>query len=118
MNPKAALTKAALLESLKTSLTDSQRDFAMIDHVILGHGFIVVCGGLALNFTIADRRVTATAGHGKAGRVVRFTREDAEAIAATVTNGRGEKGEAVHVRHAIQKEIAQLQETIAAIEAV
>lgn len=105
-------TKAEVITSLETSLSNSRRDFDMISNALLGQGHIVVCGELALNFKIEGNQVVSTAGHAPAGRVIRFDRETAERIAATVTNGRGDKGKAVHVSDAIQSEIARLEETV------
>lgn len=77
---------------------------AQLDGVLLGEGWIVACEGVYLSFTITDGQVSEPR-HTSPERCTRFTRRDAERIAANVRNGRNTRAEAIHILDALRQEL-------------
>lgn len=76
--------------------------------VVLEKPFIVDCADLPLSFDVSESgQVTNPTTAESPGRATRFTRVDAEAVAATVNNGNGTKGKSIHVRVAIQNALTK-----------
>lgn len=108
---------AELIESTKAALVEYQAAADRLQGVIFGQGFIVRCDGLCLAFDIdADRRVSKPKS-AAAYRATRFTRADAARVAATVKNGHGTVGEAIHVRDAIAQEIDEQSRLLKTLQA-
>jgi hypothetical protein len=105
-----------LKQMLIERIAENRNDLDRISNVLLGQGHIVVShSNLPLDFTIADGVVSAPKVSGFPGRVVRFSERDADAVAANVKDGAGRPSKAVHVRHAILAEIAQLESLLGSI---
>ncbi len=108
------------IDKLQALIAEDRRDANMLASVLLGAGYIVVShSGLPLNFTITgkgERRVASAAQiAAHAGRVVRFTRMDAELLAFNVTDGAGRPARAVHVVDAIAAQIAEREQILASL---
>lgn len=101
----------AMIESQIATLKQEHDGLAS---VLLGQGFIVECRELPLVFDVsADGKVTNPRPCGSPGQATRFSRRDAEAIAATVVNGNGDKGAAAHVRVAVDAAMKRAQDLLA-----
>ena len=79
-----------------------ERELASVEGVLLDQGYIVVVQGNAITFDADNQCRTAST----PGVATRFTQEDAQRIGASITNGNGKHGEAMHVRHAIMHDLA------------
>lgn len=77
---------------------------AKLDGVLLGEGWVVACEGVYLSFTITNGLVSDPR-HTTPDQCMRFTRRDAERIAASVRNGRNTRGEALHILDALRQEL-------------
>lgn len=80
--------------------------------VLLGEGFVIMTSDIfCIRFTIENGHCSnPKVQGGSAYTAQRFTEEDARRLAASVTNGKGEKAEAVHITEALTRQIAsQLQ---------
>ncbi|WP_138464218.1 hypothetical protein [Poseidonocella sp. HB161398] len=89
---------------------------------IASHSWVVVMpGDMVLSFTFESagqgrRRATGSAVC-PIEKAPRFTRADAEALAADCRNGKGELGTAMHWRDVVKAEVASLDDTIARLTA-
>ena len=124
----ATLTAASLADTFRVDLAEHRKALESNRRSLVSHGWVVVVRSpsmiegrpdtiLATSFTVEDRKVTAPR-MSSVLRCNRFTREDAEAIAAGVHNGKGEQGEAMTVIDALEHQIATLEDLIATLETV
>jgi len=82
-----------------------------LEGVLLGHGYIIVCDGLALLFDDSPNPSPTTP-----DKASRFEKEQAEELAPKVKNGLGIKGEVVHVKDAIRSAIDRCSKSINLLE--
>lgn len=116
MTPAQQAERAAAVQELIDRKEELKALRESYRHVLFGEGYIVVNpGGVHLAFTVENRRVT-TPRFASVQRATRFTRRDAEAVAATVTNGNGERATAMHINQALDEEIARLGRVIEMIQ--
>lgn len=108
------MTKAEFVRDLTARIEELEAARDRSSNVLLGEGFVVTCGGLSLKFDIANKTATNPTTT-RPELATRFTRRDAESVAANVTNGKGEKGKAVFVRDAI---IQLIEETKSVIQSM
>lgn len=85
--------------------------------VLLGNGYVVRCQGLTLGFTVdaagnASKPVTVPL-----LQAPRYTKRDAETLAAATRNGNNVPGTAVHIVAAIDEALAEARRILAAIPA-
>lgn len=96
---------------------DDQRK--ALSNVLLGQGFVVVTSGnIPLRFDIDANRTVTNPLPTNTANATRFRQEDAETIAKNVTNGLGEKAEAMHIVHLLTIKAAQARECADQIEAL
>lgn len=123
----ATLTAASLAADFRMDRAAHQKMLDGFRHMLVSHGWVVAVrspalteGGrdtlIATDFTIEGRKVTSPR-TSSVLRCVRFTREDAEHIAAGVYDGAGRVGEAIHVADMLRHQIATLDDIIATLEA-
>lgn len=78
--------------------------------VLLGNGYVVRCEGLTLSFTVDP--VTKVASAPKTCpllRAPRYTKQDAQTLAAATKNGMGTQAEAVHILDALDYSVAEVE---------
>lgn len=106
-----------LIQDTKDAIAEYQAAGAALRSVILGQGFVVRCQGVCLSFDIGAARAVSDPRPSQPHRATRFTRGDAEAVAASVKNGNGEAGQALHVRLAVEDALEQQKILLATLEA-
>jgi hypothetical protein len=116
--PTAAEIAAGRREYVATvdaQIAEMREALATLSRAILGDGYIIRTGGadypVYLTFTVNPDRIVNSPRTSAVHKAMRFTREDAHRIAPSITNGSGQKGEAVHVLDAIRAEIESQQKT-------
>lgn len=110
-NPaELATMKARELATLEAAIGELERARVGLSNILLGEGYIVRVQGVCVDYAIdpTTRKVT-TDGTGQPHRVRRFTKADAEHLAAITLNGNKVAGEAVHVRHAVEQSLEELR---------
>lgn len=111
-------TKAAVIAELSVSRNELVAALDSLSNALLGQGFVVVSGaGIALKFKVDGQQVFNPVTAGGPHLATRFTKADAENVAASVVDGRGDHGKAVHVCVALKEAIAETDRVIAMIEA-
>lgn len=111
-------TKAEFLAVLNNSRAELVAALNGLSNVLLGQAFVVVSGaGIALKFKVEGQQVRDPATAGGPHLATRFTKIDAENVAASVVDGRGDHGKAVHVCVALKDAIAETDRVLAMIEA-
>jgi hypothetical protein len=105
-----------ILAQMIEARTEHQAMLDRLQNCLLGQGFVVISGGMALKFDIAADRTATNPNTTPVTMAPRFTRRDAEMLAAAVTNGKGEHGKAVHVRDALAEQIKNQTMVIEMIE--
>jgi hypothetical protein len=120
-------TIADLAATFRADLAEHQKMLASSLRSLVSHGWIIVVrspslveGGRdsldATTFTVQGRKVTNPR-LSSVLRCTRFTKADAEAIAAGVHNGNGAQGEAMTVIDALRHQIATLEDILATLDA-
>ena len=100
-----------LLDDMERQLETYRAHLAALEGLALADGYIIKCGGFALQFD-------TSAGYATKPRTCsifnasRFPLATATRIARTVRNGNGELGEAVHLRQALQQAIDEVRDLI------
>lgn len=108
-------TREEMIEMLNNKLAESRRSLEMLSNVLLGQGYIVVSSAdIALTFTV-ENGVATSPKVSAASKAIRFSRRDAESVAANVTDGWGRAAHAEHVTVAIKREIASLEACVAGL---
>jgi hypothetical protein len=111
-------TKAEVLAVLNNSRAELVAALDGLSNVLLGQGFVVVSAvGIALKFKVEGQQVFDPKPAGGPHLATRFTKNDAESVAASVVDGHGDHGKAVHVCVALKDAIAETDRVIAMIEA-
>jgi hypothetical protein len=100
----------AVLQERLGQLKEAKKNY---QNVLLGKGYIVRVGMVHLRFTITSERLVTDPVSCRVESADLFAKEDAEAIAANSANGRGEVGQAIHVKDAIEEEIAMVESLLA-----
>lgn len=116
MNNKAPRTieeTIAFIRQTQTELKDAQK---MYQGVMVAAGWVVRVDKVYLDFDVIDRKVL-NARPCRVDRCHLFSKRDAEAIAATTTNGHGTKGEAIHIKDALKDYLHQVELALEGIEA-
>lgn len=109
---------ANLTAQLKDDIAQLTADLATFDGVMLGEGHIVMMSdAFCMKFDITNKIVTNPQ-QTRAVMATRFTRTDAERIAATIRNGKGENGRAIHVRAAIELQIQNISQVLDDIQKI
>lgn len=107
-----AYATAAAADACRNEFITSQLEYrarleqarAKLDGVLLGEGWVVACEGVYLSFTITNGLVSDPR-HTTPDQCMRFTRRDAERIAASVRNGRNTRGRAIHILDALRQKL-------------
>lgn len=119
MSAKSQAIKEEVLAELRFKRAELVAALGSLSGVLLGQGFVVVSGaGIALKFRVDGQQVFDPVTSGGPHLATRFTKQDAENIAASVTDGHGDHGRALHVNVALKEAIAETDRVIAMIEAV
>ncbi len=109
---------ATLKAQLEGDVTQLKADLATFDGVLLGQGHIVMMSeAFAMKFDIKDKVVTNPR-QCRAIEATRFEAEDAANIARVTKNGHGENGRAIHVRHAIELQIKNIEQVLSDISKI
>lgn len=103
---------AALANRLSTRLEELRKELSMRQCVLTDTPFVVRVGGLFLG---VDRATMAAKVVLDVREAVQFSRERATEIAASTTNGNGERGEVVTIIAALEGQIAGMQQSLALI---
>jgi hypothetical protein len=111
--------RAEILAELDAQLHDLELARQGLRSTLLGSGFVVTCEGLTIDYWIEpSTRIVKTKGTAPCYMARRFTRRDAERIAAITINGNGKAGTAIHVRDAIERDIAAITSLRATLASV
>lgn len=105
-----------IIDEFKLEISQLENELHKLDDVLLGQGFIVRMEGLCIKFDVDASGNVTNPCHAKSYRATRFELSDAKRIAASVQNGNGVAGEAIHVKQAIQEQIEQMRNVCAALE--
>lgn len=103
------------IATLHGRLAELQKARRNYEGVLLGAGYLVRVGMVHLKFTITSERLVTDPVRCKVESADLFTKEDAETIAADHVNGHGEVGKAIHVKDAIEDEIAIVEQLLATL---
>lgn len=90
-----------LINQTRASIAEYEQAGVRLANVLLGHGYIVVCQDVYLTFDIEPDGGVTNPRHCQPHLAVRFTKDQAELLAAEVRNGNGTVGQAIHVKDAI-----------------
>ena len=116
--PAAAPAAADILQTMRDDIAwlDSAIDGAM--RTLSSHGWVITVHGLPVGLdTDEAHRITGVHVYGWRGRYSRLTRDDAQRIAPTITNGAGDRGEAFPYVVALENTRRQSVATLAWVEA-
>lgn len=105
----------ATLQATRNTIASYQLVADSLRGVLLGQGFIVLCQDIPLAFDIEDGCAVRPRSS-QPQTATRFTRENAELVAAGVQNGNGMAGEVMHVRDAIEAALAEQRDLLALLE--
>lgn len=109
------MTKQSLIADFEAGRAAYERKLAGLSNALLGHGYVVRCAGIYVRFDIKDG--VATKSHtAPLLAAPRFTKQDAETLAAAIKNGNGQHGEAVHITTALRDEIASITNILATLQ--
>lgn len=108
------MDKQQLAAQLQTDRAALVQQLSSLQGVLLGHGYVVRCQGLTLAFDVNQVTKVASAPRTCPLRSApRYTKQDAETLAAAVKNGNGARGQAVHIVDALKEAIAELDNLLA-----
>lgn len=108
-----------LIEMARSHQTEQAESLVHLSGLDLdGVDHVVTCGGLALTFDVSAVRRVSNPRVVPPHRAMRFTKQQAEAIAKTVGNGNHTIGTAVPVLDAIRADMAERARTLAYLEAL
>lgn len=116
----AAQIRADLIAQANERIVELRNAQKALRNVILGQGYVVLSDiGMALNFEVdpTTKEVKNPTSAGGAHKAVRFTKQDAENIAAAVIDGNGKPGKAVHILDALRDSIVDQEKLIETIRA-
>lgn len=119
-NQNRAQVARDLINELSESRTAAVAVLDGLRGALLGQGYIVVSkAGLALKYDIdgETKNVQGVALAGGAAKATRFTKLDADNLAAATIDGRGDPATAVHVTQALRDEIDRLESVMEMIRA-
>lgn len=119
-NKNRAAIGASIIEELGDLRTAAVAALDSLRGTLLGQGFIVVSkAGLALKYDIDGdtKNVRGVSLAGGAAKATRFTKLDADNLAAATIDGRGDPAAAVHVTQALRDEIDRLEASMEQIRA-
>lgn len=102
-----AAARAVIVAELDALAVELSEALERVSNVLLGEGYIVVLAGRGVAFKM-DGKVASSPSSVRIDRAPRFTKRDAEMLAAEVTNGNGEKAKAVHIRTALMENIEEI----------
>ena len=120
-NDAIAQVRAEVLAKLRATEEELLSDLQSFEGVLLGMGFVVTTGGeapFAMKFDISPEGKLSNPRVIIAKMATRFDVTDATRIAATVTNGNGEPGRAMHVTTCIAKQLANVRDSIRQLESL
>lgn len=107
------LFRRELIADLERDIAASERALERLSGTLLGQGWIVRSAhGLCMSYTIDLGRVENPAVTGP-GSATRFTRDDAEQVAAVTRDGTGEPFTVVYVTDAIKDHIERSRRMLA-----
>lgn len=113
---RARQARESVIQDFRQSLAQLQAARAGLAGVLLGQGFVVLIGDLTVRFTV-ENGVASNPVPCPPHQATRFSREDAERVAAACRNGADERGRAVHVVEAIERAISTVSGLLARFEA-
>jgi len=110
LNMKTEQTPADILQTMRDDVAYLDARINGAKSMLVSHGWVVTSHGLPLAFdTDEAHRITGVHVMGWRGRYSRLTREDAERLAPTVKDGRGEaSGKACPLVVALEHSRAQV----------
>lgn len=85
-------------------------------NVLTGTPYLVRCDRVCLTFQVSDDGIVTDPRPAGPHLAMRFSRRDAEQVAAQVVNGAGIQAEAVLVIEAIESDLASVRELLAKID--
>ena len=109
------VTPAEFLIHLRDKVAELRRIRAGLDNVLLGAGWIVANTGVHYAFDVEGGKATNPRVV-SVERATRFSERDAQAVAASVKNGADNPGHAVHIRDALDAQIAEYDNLAKALE--
>lgn len=104
--------RPSTFELLTAELSYAKQALAYLDKNPAEQSFVIVCDDVPLSFTIEGGQVLNPRTVGSALEATRFTKLDAEAIAASVAEHTGEDTVAVRIRDVVLSEINALKKRI------
>lgn len=104
-----------LIATLNTHRQDIILTQRLLSGVMLGNGYVVTTsGGVALDYDVADK-VATNPRPCRFGSAPRFTKEDAQALAANLTDGHGKPGQAIHINDLLRDKLAEVETMLATL---
>lgn len=100
--------------TFKRRIAELEHAQGMLQNVLLGAGWIVRNGVVTITYDVEGNKAVNPRPCG-AERCRRFSKEDAEAVAASTFNGNGEPAHAVHVTQAVEEALADFRKTLASL---
>lgn len=111
---------ATIVKQFEENVVELERGLSSVSNVLLGEGYIVMIENIATTYSIeetnGERRAVNARPCGFPYMAMRFSRRDAEQVAANTQNGRGTKGRAVHVREATEAELIETRRLLQIIK--
>ena len=111
--PRTIDETIAVIRQLQTELKDAEKSY---QRVMVAAGYVVRVDKVYLDFDVIDNKVL-NARPCRVDRCHLFSKRDAEAIAATTTNGHGTVGEAIHIKDALKAYLHEVDLALAGIQA-
>jgi len=108
----ASAARVQLVDTLQGRIAILRRDLATVRAENPARGFVVMCEDVPLCFDVAGGRAANPTPAGTPGAATHFSYADAVTVAATVTNGNGIEGIAVHVSVATAAALQSTREVL------
>lgn len=101
--------------TFKRRIEELEHAQGMLQNVLLGAGWIVRNGVVTITYDVVENKAINARPCG-VEMCRRFSKEDAEAVAASTFNGNGEPAKAVHVTQAVEEALADFRKALASLE--
>lgn len=110
------MDKQQMIEQLTEDRAELSAARERLSGVLLGNGYVVRCQGLTLTFTVDPQGNASAPKTCPLLRAPRYTKRDAETLAAATKNGNGAQGEAVHIMDALDYSIAEVDRLLGVLK--